>query len=295
MNPLFLEAADTPNTPDIHTGGSGFKDREPLKRLEVHIHPYKYRQITREDKLGIKDYRNEKIDICFRRECENMIDELKVTPLSDSNKDECLIPSNDVEFLLHRDPSTPMISVVSILEGFTDEPPLKENEDLFDLKSKMNEWKKILYDDLIDGLIFDPGGDVDEIDAFLDIDIQTIIKDGFYDSGGDVLYLESLLSDDTTPSPPPEVYLDCDPRSLSDIDNLKNIVKVLNPEIHETSFSPTYVFVHAFTKNLSSILSLARGICGKCRVARGAGGIDLLWEGGDGCVGFRAGVGLILD
>ncbi|GKC00503.1 hypothetical protein Tco_0986639, partial [Tanacetum coccineum] len=26
---------------------------------------------------SIKDYRNEKIDICFRRECENMIDELK--------------------------------------------------------------------------------------------------------------------------------------------------------------------------------------------------------------------------
>ncbi|GKC81051.1 hypothetical protein Tco_1136768, partial [Tanacetum coccineum] len=27
--------------------------------------------------LHIKDYRNEKIDICFRRECERMIDELK--------------------------------------------------------------------------------------------------------------------------------------------------------------------------------------------------------------------------
>nr|GEV84158.1 hypothetical protein [Tanacetum cinerariifolium] len=27
--------------------------------------------------LGIKDYRNEKIDIRFRRECEDMIDELK--------------------------------------------------------------------------------------------------------------------------------------------------------------------------------------------------------------------------
>ncbi|GJX25218.1 hypothetical protein Tco_0231514 [Tanacetum coccineum] len=128
---------------------------------------------------------------------------LLVTPLSDSNKDECFIPSDDVELLLHRDSSTPMISVVSILEGFTDEPPLKENANLFDLESKKNEWKKILYDDSIDDLIFDPGGDIDEIDAFLDIDIPTNIKDGFYDSEGDVLYLESLLSDDTTPSPPP--------------------------------------------------------------------------------------------
>ncbi|GJR94586.1 hypothetical protein Tco_0266760 [Tanacetum coccineum] len=82
-----------------------------------------------------------------------------VTPLSDSNKDECFTPSDDVELLLHHDPS---ISVVSILEGFTDEPPLEENDDLFDLESKENDWKKILYDAPIDDLItedkvFDPG------------------------------------------------------------------------------------------------------------------------------------------
>ncbi|GJT47635.1 hypothetical protein Tco_0973792, partial [Tanacetum coccineum] len=81
-----------------------------------------------------------------------------VTPLSDSNKDECFTPSDDVELLLHHDPS---ISVVSILEGFTDEPPLEENDDLFDLESKENDWKKILYDAPIDDLIsedkvFDP-------------------------------------------------------------------------------------------------------------------------------------------
>ncbi|GJT66709.1 hypothetical protein Tco_1018189 [Tanacetum coccineum] len=84
-----------------------------------------------------------------------------VTPLSDSNKDECFTPS-DVELLLHYDSSTPMISVVSILEGFTDESPLEENNDLFDLESKENEWKKILYDASIDDLmiedkVFDPG------------------------------------------------------------------------------------------------------------------------------------------
>ncbi|GJZ66712.1 hypothetical protein Tco_0623408 [Tanacetum coccineum] len=100
-----------------------------------------------------------------------------VTPLFDSNEDECFIPSDDVELLLHLDLSTPTISVVSILEGFTDEPPLEENDDLFYLESKKNEWKKILYDDPIDDLIFDPGGDIDEIDAFLDIDIPTKSKD----------------------------------------------------------------------------------------------------------------------
>ncbi|GKA77276.1 hypothetical protein Tco_0783737 [Tanacetum coccineum] len=79
-----------------------------------------------------------------------------VTPLSNFNEDECFNPGGDVdeiEFLLHRDPSTPKLSVASILEGFTDEPPLKENDDLFDLESKENEWKKILYDASIDDLM----------------------------------------------------------------------------------------------------------------------------------------------
>nr|GEV71180.1 hypothetical protein [Tanacetum cinerariifolium] len=65
--------------------------------------------------------------------------DLLVTPLSDSNKDEYFTPSDDVELLLHHDPSIPKMSVASILEGFTDEPPLEENDDLFDLESKNDE------------------------------------------------------------------------------------------------------------------------------------------------------------
>nr|GEV11572.1 hypothetical protein [Tanacetum cinerariifolium] len=43
---------------------------------------------------------------------------------------------------------------------------------------------------------FDPGGDVDEINDF---------EYRYYDSEEDILYLESLLSNDTTPNIPPEV------------------------------------------------------------------------------------------
>ncbi|GKD10077.1 putative ribonuclease H-like domain-containing protein, partial [Tanacetum coccineum] len=148
-----------------------------------------------------------------------------VTPLSNSNEDEFFAPGDDIEFLLHRDPSTPTISIFSILEGFTDEPPLEENDDLFDLESKTNDWKKILYNAPIDDLIFDPGGDIDEIDVFLDVDISTDIKDGYHDSDGDVIYLESLLNNDTILYLPPKVYLDHGPRSLSDINDLKIMVK----------------------------------------------------------------------
>ncbi|GJW37486.1 hypothetical protein Tco_0060406 [Tanacetum coccineum] len=84
---------------------------------------------------------------------------------------------------------------------------------------------------------FDPGGENNEIDAFLDIDISTDIENGYHDSEGDITYLESLLID-----LPPEVFLDHDPRSLKDEpDNLKSRVKVFDPGIHEKIFSPTYV------------------------------------------------------
>nr|GFA55668.1 hypothetical protein [Tanacetum cinerariifolium] len=55
---------------------------------------------------------------------------LFVTPLFDANEDEFFDP-----------------------EGFTNEPLLEENDVLFDLESKENEWKKILYDAPIDDLM----------------------------------------------------------------------------------------------------------------------------------------------
>nr|GEZ82793.1 hypothetical protein [Tanacetum cinerariifolium] len=48
--------------------------------------------------------------------------------------------------VVHHDPSIPKMSVASIIEGFIDEPPLEENDDLFDLEPKNDVWKKILYD-----------------------------------------------------------------------------------------------------------------------------------------------------
>ncbi|GJZ55226.1 reverse transcriptase domain-containing protein [Tanacetum coccineum] len=55
---------------------------------------------------------------------------------------------------------------------------------------------------------FDPGGDIDEIDAFLAIKVSTNNEEGYYDSEGDVFYLESLLSDDTTHNISFEVFFD---------------------------------------------------------------------------------------
>nr|GEX91051.1 hypothetical protein [Tanacetum cinerariifolium] len=121
-----------------------------------------------------------------------------------------------------------------------------ENRDSYD--SNLDE-PALLVTPLFDtseDVYFDPSGNIDEIDDFLDIDTFTNIKDGYHDSEGDILYLESLLSDDTIPSLPFEVFLDHDPKGLkdeSDIDDLKNMVKVFDPEISKKKFSPTYVSV----------------------------------------------------
>nr|GEW15823.1 hypothetical protein [Tanacetum cinerariifolium] len=121
------------------------------------------------------EYISSKVNPLFNEVLENIekkdsydsnLDEpnLLVIPLSYANEDECFDPGDDVdeiEILLHHDPFTPKMNDASILKGFTNEPPLEENDDLFDLESKENEWKKILYDaptnDLMtEDKVFDP-------------------------------------------------------------------------------------------------------------------------------------------
>ncbi|GKG00973.1 hypothetical protein Tco_0305678, partial [Tanacetum coccineum] len=95
--------------------------------------------------------------------------------------------------------------------GFIEDPPFEVNDDL---ECKTNDWKRILYDAPIDEAeCFNPGGDNDEIDAFLAIEVPMYIE-GYYDSEGDVLYLESLLNDDTTHNLSPDVFFDHEPQHI---------------------------------------------------------------------------------
>ncbi|GKB40077.1 hypothetical protein Tco_0885019 [Tanacetum coccineum] len=78
---------------------------------------------------------------------------------------------------------------------------------------------------------FDPGGEIDKIDAFMD---------AYNDSEGDVLE----ILHNTTHNLFPEVFLDHDPRSLKDEpdnDDLMTKDKVFDPGVMEKFFSPSYV------------------------------------------------------
>ncbi|GJX47147.1 hypothetical protein Tco_0272337 [Tanacetum coccineum] len=48
---------------------------------------------------------------------------------------------------------------------------------------------------------------IDKIDAFLDINVSTDLEDGYHDSEGDIIYLESLLMNNTIPNLSPEVRI----------------------------------------------------------------------------------------
>nr|GFB00337.1 hypothetical protein [Tanacetum cinerariifolium] len=175
-----------------------------------------------------------------------------LVPIPSESEDTAGSDSDDDELLSYEDVSEDNVKVYSNpLFEFDDEYISSDVNPLFD--EVLEDIKgKVSYDSNLDELAllvtplydanenecFDPRGDIDEINVF---DIPSDFKDGYYDSEGDVLYLENLLSNDTTPNLLPKEFLDRDPRSLSDINDLKIRVKVFDPGIPERFFSPTYV------------------------------------------------------
>ncbi|GJW73073.1 reverse transcriptase domain-containing protein [Tanacetum coccineum] len=58
---------------------------------------------------------------------------------------------------------------------------------------------------------FAPEDDIDEIDAFLAMEVSSNFEEGYFDSEGDVTFLDNLLSDDTTHNLAPKVISDHEP------------------------------------------------------------------------------------
>ncbi|GJY04107.1 hypothetical protein Tco_0370047 [Tanacetum coccineum] len=155
---------------------------------------------------------------------------LLVTPLSKLNEDECFDPGSD--FVLEE--------IDACLTS--DSIPPEINDDDFDPEGDILLLEKLLNDDPLSPLHLKEFN-FEELKV-IKSDVSTDIEDDYHDSEGDIIYLKSFLIKDTIPNLPPEVFLDRDPRSLEDEhdkDDLKNIVKVFDPRIHEKFFSPTYV------------------------------------------------------
>ncbi|GJU82741.1 hypothetical protein Tco_1285106 [Tanacetum coccineum] len=188
----------------------------------------------------------------------NIPEEKSVTfsnPLFNSNDD---FTSSDYESLSDEDVPEENVTIYSNpLFEFDDEYNSSDVNHLFDEVLKNIESKDSYVSNLDEQALlvtplsyfnedecFDLGGEINKINAFLDMDISMDIENGYHDSEGDIIYLESLLINDTIPNLPPEVFLDHDPKNLKDEpdnEDLKSMVKVFDPGIHEKTFSSTYV------------------------------------------------------
>ncbi|GJR60140.1 reverse transcriptase domain-containing protein [Tanacetum coccineum] len=168
----------------------------------------------------------------------------------------CLPPPGDDESFLKEDVQEENFQVYSNpLFEFNDNYNSNNINPLFkemleDVKSKNSNVSNFNEPVLLNTPLFDEdecfdlGGDNDEIDAFLAIEISTYIEEGYYDSEGDVFYLERLLIDDTTHNLFPDVLFDHEPQCFNDeseLDTLKNMVKVFDSGIWEKTFSPSCV------------------------------------------------------
>ncbi|GJZ89305.1 reverse transcriptase domain-containing protein [Tanacetum coccineum] len=135
---------------------------------------------------------------------------LIVTPLFDTNEDECFDPGGVIN------------EVKACLTSNSISPKIDDAD--FDSEGDILLLEKLLSDDTSSPL---PSKEL----YFEDLKVikSPYFKDDYYDSEGDIIYLESLLIKDTIPNLPLEVFLDDDLRSLEDEpdkDDLKYIVKV---------------------------------------------------------------------
>ncbi|GJY64406.1 reverse transcriptase domain-containing protein [Tanacetum coccineum] len=103
-----------------------------------------------------------------------------------------------------------------------------------------------------------PEDDIDEIDAFLAMEVSSNFEEGYFDSEGDVIFLENLLSDDTTHNLAPEVISDHEPKQNESIHNTSiTFSPRSNPLHHEFAgeiISPTSRIVQNVHANPSSII-----------------------------------------
>ncbi|GKC23252.1 hypothetical protein Tco_1025402, partial [Tanacetum coccineum] len=134
---------------------------------------------------------------------------------------------------IHSDALSPSSSPVKTsdnLEEFADELTLLKKGIEEDVENKnsivSNSDEPVLLNTPLSNKVecFAPEDEIDEIDAFLAMEVSSNIEEGYFDSEGDVIFLENLLSDDTTHNLAPEVISDHEP----------------NESIHNTSitFSP---------------------------------------------------------
>ncbi|GJY03691.1 hypothetical protein Tco_0369631 [Tanacetum coccineum] len=135
---------------------------------------------------------------------------------------DSLPPGNDDSTLkkdLHeenfQDHSNPLFEFDDNFKSSTINPLFnKMDEEVINVNSNVSDSDKpVLLNIPLSNKVecFTPEDDIDEIDAFLAMEVSSNFEEGYFDSEGDVTFLDNLLSDDTTHNLASEVISDHEP------------------------------------------------------------------------------------
>ncbi|GKC47136.1 reverse transcriptase domain-containing protein [Tanacetum coccineum] len=108
---------------------------------------------------------------------------------------------------------------------------------------------------------FDSEDDIDEIDAFLAMEVSSKFKEGYIDSEGDVIFLESLLSDDTTHNLSPEVISDHEPKQNESIHNTSITFSPRSDPLHHEFAGELLTLPSRIAREHEEYLSLMTLLC----------------------------------
>ncbi|GKC71284.1 reverse transcriptase domain-containing protein [Tanacetum coccineum] len=107
----------------------------------------------------------------------------------------------------------------------------------------------------------DPKVDIDEIDAFLAMEVSSNFEKGYYDSEGDVIFLKNLLSDDTTHNLSPEVIFDHEPKQNESIHNTSITFSPRNDPLHHEFVGEIITLPLRIAREHEEYLSLMTLLC----------------------------------
>ncbi|GKC53883.1 reverse transcriptase domain-containing protein [Tanacetum coccineum] len=162
-------------------------------------------------------------------------------------------------------PSSSPVKTSDNLEEFADELTLKKMvEDVENKNSNVsNSDEPVLLNTPLSDKVecSDPEDDIDEIDAFLAMEVSSNFKEGYFDSEGDVIFLENLLSDDTTHNLAPEVISDHEPKQDESIHNTSITFSPRSDPLHHEFAGEIITLPSRIAREHEEYLSLMTVLC----------------------------------
>ncbi|GKF90302.1 hypothetical protein Tco_0264265, partial [Tanacetum coccineum] len=107
----------------------------------------------------------------------------------------------------------------------------------------------------------DPEVDIDEIDAFLAMEVSFNFEEGYYDLERDVIFLESLFSHDTTHNLFPEVIFDHEQKQNESIHNTSLTFSPRNDPLHHEFAEEIITLPSRIAREHEEYLSLMTLLC----------------------------------